>query len=69
MNKEIELLAPVGSMESLFAAVQNGANAVYLGGKLFNARHSATNFDSDELKEAIKYAHLNDVRVYITGHT
>ena len=66
MNKEIELLAPVGSMESLFAAVQNGANAVYLGGKLFNARHSATNFDSDELKEAIKYAHLNDVRVYIT---
>ncbi|NLY44683.1 MAG: U32 family peptidase [Tissierella sp.] len=53
-------------MESLYAAVQNGANAVYLGGKLFNARYNATNFDRDELKAAIKYAHLNDVKVYIT---
>ncbi|MDR7870385.1 MAG: DUF3656 domain-containing protein [Tissierellaceae bacterium] len=66
MKNEIELLAPVGSMESLYAAVQNGANAVYLGGKLFNARHNATNFDSEELKVAIEYAHLNDVRVYVT---
>ena len=66
MKKQIELLAPVGSMDSLYAAVQNGANAVYLGGKLFNARHNATNFDSEELKEATQYAHLNDVKVYVT---
>lgn len=66
MEKEIELLAPVGSMKSLYAAVQNGADAVYLGGKLFNARHSATNFDSEELKEAVKYAHLYGVKVYVT---
>lgn len=66
MNKKIELLAPVGSMESLYAAVQNGANAVYMGGKLFNARQYASNFDSDELKEAVSYAHLRGVKVYIT---
>lgn len=66
MNKTIELLAPVGSMESLYAAVQNGANAVYLGGKLFSARANASNFDYEELKEAISYAHLRNVKVYIT---
>ncbi len=66
MKKEIELLAPVGGIESLYAAVQNGANAVYLGGKLFNARHNASNFDSEELKEAISYAHLNNVKIYVT---
>ena len=54
--KDVELLAPVGSFESLKAAVQNGANAVYLGGKEFSARASANNFDKDELKEAVKYA-------------
>ena len=54
--KEIELLAPVGSFDSLKAAVQNGANAVYLGGKDFSARASANNFDREELKEAVKYA-------------
>lgn len=66
MKNKIELLAPVGTIESLYAAVQNGANAVYLGGKLFNARYNATNFDSEELKSAIKYAHLNNVKVYVT---
>ncbi|OLS02827.1 DUF3656 domain-containing U32 family peptidase [Tissierella creatinophila] len=66
MNYNTELLAPVGSMESLYAAVQNGANAVYLGGKSFNARHFASNFSYDELREVIGYAHLNDVKVYIT---
>lgn len=66
--KNVELLAPVGSMESLYAAVQNGANAVYLGGKLFNARHYASNFDFDELKEAICYAHLRGVKVYVTAN-
>ncbi|WMM23644.1 DUF3656 domain-containing protein [Tissierella sp. MB52-C2] len=68
MNNDIELLAPVGSMDSLHAAVQNGANAVYLGGKLFNARQYASNFDYDELKEAVNYAHLRNVKVYITAN-
>jgi len=68
VNNNIELLAPVGSMESLYAAVQNGANAVYLGGKLFNARQYASNFDFDELKEAVTYAHLRDVKVYVTAN-
>lgn len=64
--KKVELLAPVGSMESLFAAVQNGADAVYLGGKLFNARQYAANFDDEDLKRAVEYAHLRDVKVYVT---
>lgn len=68
MENNIELLAPVGSMESLYAAIQNGANAVYLGGKLFNARQYASNFDYDELKEAVKYAHLRRVKVYVTAN-
>ena len=50
----IELLAPVGSFDALKAAVQNGANAVYLGGKDFSARASANNFDREELIEAVK---------------
>lgn len=66
--KNIELLAPVGSMESLYAAIQNGANAVYLGGKLFNARHYASNFERDELEEAVNYAHLRGVKVYVTAN-
>lgn len=66
LNKRVELLAPVGSMDSLFAAVENGADAVYLGGKLFNARQFASNFDYEELKSAVEYAHLRNVKVYIT---
>jgi putative protease len=68
VNNNIELLAPVGSMESLHAAIQNGANAVYLGGKLFSARHYASNFDFEELKEAVSYAHLRGVKVYVTSN-
>lgn len=64
--KKIELLAPVGSMESLYAAINNGADAVYLGGKLFNARHYASNFSDEDLREAIEYAHNRNVKVYIT---
>ena len=67
--KEVELLAPVGSFESLKAAVQNGANAVYLGGKDFSARASANNFDRNELIEAVKYAHTRGVRVFVTTNT
>lgn len=67
--RDVELLAPVGSFEALKAAVQNGANAVYLGGKDFGARASANNFDRDELKEAVKYAHIRDVQVFVTTNT
>lgn len=66
MKNKIELLAPVGTMESLHAAIENGTDAVYLGGKLFNARASASNFDKDELKEAVTIAHLKGVKVYVT---
>ena len=69
MNRGLELLAPVGSFESLKAAVQNGANAVYLGGKEFSARASANNFDRDELKEAVRYAHIRGCRVFVTVNT
>ena len=67
--RDVELLAPVGSFEALKAAVKNGANAVYLGGKDFGARASANNFDRDELKEAVKYAHIRGVQVFVTTNT
>lgn len=67
--RDVELLAPVGSFEALKAAVQNGANAVYLGGKDFGARASANNFDRDELKDAVKYAHIRGVQVFVTTNT
>ena len=59
----------MGSFDALKAAVQNGANAVYLGGKDFSARASANNFDREELIEAVKYAHIRDVRVFVTTNT
>ncbi|OAT79383.1 DUF3656 domain-containing U32 family peptidase [Desulfotomaculum copahuensis] len=61
-----ELLAPAGSKEALVAAVQNGADAVYLGGRMFNARHSAANFDDRELARAVEYAHVRGVKVHVT---
>nr|MCR4855784.1 U32 family peptidase [Erysipelotrichaceae bacterium] len=67
--RKIELLSPAGNFECLKAAVNNGANAVYLGGKNFSARAFAGNFDRDELKEAVKYAHLRNVRVFVTLNT
>jgi len=66
MNKKIELLAPAGNLESLKAAIENGADAVYLGGKLFNAREYADNFDNEQLKEAVYYAHVRGASVYFT---
>ncbi|WP_425449170.1 DUF3656 domain-containing U32 family peptidase [Dethiothermospora halolimnae] len=66
MLEKVELLAPVGSEESLYAAVENGADAVYLGGKLFNARQYASNFSNEELKEVVQYCHIRQVKVYIT---
>lgn len=63
---KFEILAPAGSMESLIAGVRSGANAVYLGGKSFNARRNAGNFDNEELKKAVEYCHCRDVKVYLT---
>lgn len=68
MNK-IELLMPCGSKEAFYAAVHNGADAVYLGGKILNARAFADNFDHDDLIEVIRYAHLYGVKVYVTMNT
>ena len=62
----LELLAPAGSMEALRAAVQNGADAVYLGCGAFNARQSAKNFTPQTLVEAIKYCHVRGVQVHLT---
>jgi len=69
MLKKIELLSPVGDFECLKAAVQNGANAVYLGSSDFNARYSAKNFSIEELEQAIDYAHLRNVKVFLTLNT
>jgi len=65
----LELLAPAGSMESLRAAVQNGADAVYLGCGAFNARQGAKNFTPDELLEAVSYCHVRGVQVHLTLNT
>ena len=65
----LELLAPAGSMEALRAAVQNGANAVYLGCGAFNARQSAKNFTPQTLTEAVKYCHIRGVAVHLTLNT
>ena len=64
-----ELLAPAGSREALAAAVQNGADAVYLGVDGFNARRGARNFPPEELRGAVAYCHLRGVRVYLTLNT
>jgi putative protease len=64
-----ELLAPAGSPEALKAAIAAGADAVYLSGKRFGARKFAANFDESQLKDAIDYAHLRDVKVYVTVNT
>ena len=67
MQKRLpELLSPAGSWEALTAAVQNGADAVYMGGTRFNARRLADNFDNESLRKAVEYAHLYGVRIYIT---
>ena len=65
----LELLAPAGSMEALRAAVQNGADAVYLGVGTFNARQSAKNFTPQTLSEAVKYCHIRGVQVHLTLNT
>lgn len=67
--KKIELLAPAGDLESFYSAVNSGCDAVYLSGGKFGARAYAKNFSNDEIKEAIRYAHLLDVKVYVTVNT
>ena len=69
MNSNVELLAPAGTYEAFIAAVENGADAIYLGGKLFNARANAANFEINELAEMVKYAHLRNVKIYLTMNT
>jgi len=64
-----ELLAPAGGMEAFIAAVENGADAVYLGARAFSARGYASNFSEKELEEVIDYAHLRGVKVYVTVNT
>lgn len=68
MNKP-ELLCPAGNMEALKAAIHNGADAVYLSGTNYGARKYAENFDKKSIKEAIDYAHLYDVKIYVTANT
>ncbi|WP_418962222.1 DUF3656 domain-containing U32 family peptidase [Veillonella atypica] len=62
----MELLAPAGTMENFMAALESGADAIYLGGKVFNARAHAANFGIDELRETVRLAHILDVSVYVT---
>lgn len=72
MNRNIEIpeiLAPVGSLESFYSAIHNGCDALYLGGHNFGARAYANNFDEEELKSLVNYAHLFDVSVYYTINT
>lgn len=64
-----ELLAPAGSMEALKAAISNGCDAIYLGMQKFGARAYSSNFDFETLKEAVMYAHLRDVKIYVTMNT
>ena len=65
----MELLSPAGNFESLIMAVQNGADAVYVGGSLFSARSSAKNFDREELRNAVDYCHLRGVKLYLACNT
>ena len=69
LMKKSELLSPAGSFESAIAAIQNGCDALYLGGMRFGARAFANNFDESQLQEVIRYAHAYGVRVYITLNT
>ena len=62
----IELMSPAGSIESFFAAVESGADSVYLGLKVFNARRPASNFTINQLKEVVEYAHDKSKKIYLT---
>ena len=68
VHQGVELLAPAGSPDALLAAVNNGADAVYLGLSELNARRGATNFDLSTLAEGVRYAHLRGTRIYLTAN-
>ena len=65
----MELLCPAGNKESLIAAINSGADAIYLSGKKFGARAFATNFSNEELKEAIRIGKIYGVKIYVTMNT
>lgn len=67
--EKIELLAPAGNLNILKAAVDNGADAIYLGGENFSARAYADNFTNEEIVEGIKYAHIRGAKVYVSINT
>ncbi len=67
--KKVELLAPAGNMEAFISAINAGADAVYIGGDKFSARAFAGNFDIENMKKAIDYAHIRDAKVYVTINT
>lgn len=67
--KKPELLSPAGNMESLIAAIEGGCDAIYLSGILYGARSYANNFNNEQLEEAVKYAHLYGVKIYVTINT
>lgn len=69
INKDFELLAPAGNLEILKGVIESGADAVYVGGSMFGARAYANNFTEEELLEAIDFAHLRGVKVYLTVNT
>ena len=68
MKRKVELLIPAGSMEGLKTAIHYGADAVYMGGEAFGLRANAKNFTMEQMKEAVRYAHLHNVKVYVTAN-
>ena len=69
MNRDVEILAPAGSMECLRAAVAAGADAIYLGGTKFGARAYAQNLSEEDLVQAIEYVHIHGRKIYMTVNT
>jgi len=69
IKRKTELLSPAGKLEALKAAVQNGADAVYIGEKSFSARKNADNFSEEEIKEAVRYSHIRGVKVHLALNT
>lgn len=67
--KKVELLAPAGSLAALKAAVENGADAVYIGGDQFSARQKAENFTKEQMAEGVAYAHERGCKVHVAVNT
>jgi putative protease len=68
-KNKIEILSPAGSYDTFVSAVKSGADAVYMGGRCFNARKNAVNFSDEEIISAVRFAHLHSVKVYVTLNT